>query len=89
MLKGICENWRVYKSRFKAQYYSKYETDEERIRNRSQRVPLEQFKMLLQYWGDEDVKKNAETNANNRKQIKDKHNAGRTSFAQIRNDMVC
>lgn len=50
---------------------------------------MEQFKTLLQYWGDEDVQKKAETNANNRRQVKDMHNAGRTTFAQIRNDMVC
>ena len=47
--------WKVHKSRMKKQFYSRYETDEERLENRTERIPLEDFKILLKYWGDEAV----------------------------------
>ena len=50
------EAWKQYKCRFKAAHYKKYSTDQERIENRPETVPLEDFKMLLNYWGDESVK---------------------------------
>ncbi|WOH08469.1 hypothetical protein DCAR_0727910 [Daucus carota subsp. sativus] len=53
IMKTIDESWRVYKSRFKAQYYTKYDTDEDRLKNRPQHISLEQFKSLIAYWGDE------------------------------------
>ena len=89
VLKTICDAWRMYKSRFKAEYYTKYDNDEERLKRRPQSIPLEKFKILLQYWGDEKIKSTAVKNANNRRRVIDTHTAGRTSFAQIRNDMVC
>ncbi|XP_063939733.1 uncharacterized protein LOC135148442 [Daucus carota subsp. sativus] len=87
VLKTICDAWRMYKSRFKAEYYTKYDNDEDRLKNRPQSIPLEKFKILLQYWGDEKIKSTAVKNANNRRKVIDTHTAGRTSFAQIRNDM--
>lgn len=79
----------MYKSRFKAEYYTKYDNDEERLKRRPQSIPLEKFKILLQYWGDEKIKSTAAKNSNNRRKVIDTHTTGRTSFAQIRNDMVC
>lgn len=55
MLRTICDAWRQYKSRAKGRYYYKYKTDEERIAKRPTKIPLEEFKVLLQYWGDEEV----------------------------------
>lgn len=49
------EAWKQYKCRFKGKYYKKYSTDEERMENRPETVPLEDFKMLMKYWGDESV----------------------------------
>lgn len=47
--------WRTHKSRMKKAHYTKYDTDEERIQNRPDQIPLEEFKMLLKYWSDEGV----------------------------------
>lgn len=49
------ESWRRYKCRLKARYFKKYATDELRIENRPTTIPLEDFKLLLKYWGDETV----------------------------------
>nr|XP_017245333.1 PREDICTED: uncharacterized protein LOC108216991 [Daucus carota subsp. sativus] len=87
IMKTIDESWRVYKSRFKAHYYTKYDTDEDRLKNRPQHISLEQFKSLIAYWGDEFVKEKARKNVVNRQKVKDKHKAGRKSFAQIGNEI--
>lgn len=47
--------WKLHKARVKKAYYTKYDNDEERLENRPDRVPLEDFKMLLKYWGDAKV----------------------------------
>ena len=39
----------------KTRYYTKYNTDEERLANRPNTIPLEDFELLLKYWGDESV----------------------------------
>lgn len=52
---GILDAWRGYKSRVKKAHYTAYKTDEERIKNRPDGIPLAEFKLLLMYWGDEDV----------------------------------
>ena len=56
MLKSINSAWKGYKSRTKTAHYTAYATDEERLENRPEEIPLEEFKLLLQYWGDEDIK---------------------------------
>lgn len=48
--------WRTHKSRTKKKYYTKYDNDDERIQNRPDHIPLEEFKMLLKYWSEEGVK---------------------------------
>ena len=40
----------------KRDHYYKYPTDEERLEKRPQDVPLEDFKLLLKYWGDPSIK---------------------------------
>lgn len=53
--KTLNSSWRVHKSRMKKNHYLKYETDEERIQNKPDEIPLDDFKMLLRYWGEEGV----------------------------------
>ena len=48
--------WRLHKSRFKTKYYTSLETDAERLEKRPQEISLEDFKLLLAYWGDDEVK---------------------------------
>ncbi|KAL8147286.1 hypothetical protein AgCh_004851 [Apium graveolens] len=66
--------WKIHKARVKKAHYTKYNTDEDRLDNRPNRVPLEDFKMLLKYWGDE--AKLARENAEHRKSLVETHSLG-------------
>lgn len=56
VLKTIQSSWKTRKSRIKKAHYKAFETDEERMENRPNDIPLESFKMLLEYWNDESIK---------------------------------
>lgn len=89
VLRTLDDNWRVYKSRVKSRCFTKYDNDEDRIRSKPPNIPLEQFKVLLKYWSDESVQKKATKCTASRSYVTDTHAVGRTSFAQLRNEMVC
>ena len=55
-IETIHSSWKTYKSRTKAGHFTAYENDEMRLANRPDDIPLETFKMLLEYWNDESVK---------------------------------
>ncbi|KAL8156186.1 hypothetical protein AgCh_001332 [Apium graveolens] len=44
VLRTMTELWRIHESRVKAEYYTKYSTDVERLQNRLASIPLERFK---------------------------------------------
>ncbi|KAK1364562.1 hypothetical protein POM88_040123 [Heracleum sosnowskyi] len=67
---------------------SQSEADEERLEHRPRNIPLQDFKILLKYWGDEDVQTIAKRNTEARSQVTDTHTAGPVSFAQICNKLV-
>ncbi|KAL8146611.1 hypothetical protein AgCh_004366 [Apium graveolens] len=48
----LSDQFRSTKSRIKRNYYSKYATDEERLKHRPRDVSLEDWKIFLTYWGD-------------------------------------
>lgn len=54
-MKTIQTAWKGYKARTKRDHYTPYATDEERLQNKPEDIPLEEFKLLLNYWGDPDV----------------------------------
>ncbi|KAK1368211.1 hypothetical protein POM88_034303 [Heracleum sosnowskyi] len=62
--------------------------NEERLEHRPRNIPLQDFKILLKYWGDEDVQAIAKRNTEARSQVTDTHTAGPVSFAQICNKLV-
>ncbi|KAL8132402.1 hypothetical protein AgCh_008051 [Apium graveolens] len=78
-------NWSVVPESHKNSWW---DLDVERLQNRPASIPFEKFKVLLEYWGDEDVQTKAVTSAGNRKKVTDVHNAGGTSFAKNGKDMV-
>lgn len=55
VLQTIQSSWRTRKSRIKKTHYLTFQTNEERIENRPDEIPLESFKMLLEYWNDESI----------------------------------
>ncbi|XP_074352079.1 uncharacterized protein LOC141691240 [Apium graveolens] len=72
-LKKQMWEYTLFKCRVKTKYYNKYETDEERLERRPETVPLEDFKMLLRYWGDEAVQSLADDNVAHRNTITETH----------------
>ncbi|KAL8134557.1 hypothetical protein AgCh_009539 [Apium graveolens] len=80
--------WKGYKCQIKAAHYTTYTNDEDRLQNRPDDIPLERFKMLLEYWNDDSVQARAKKNAVSRKSYLDTHTAGLKSFAQVRNKMA-
>ncbi|KAL8102655.1 hypothetical protein AgCh_027252 [Apium graveolens] len=80
--------WKLHKARVKKVHYTKYNTDEDRLDNRPNRVPLEDFKMLLKYWGDEAVQKLARENAEHRKSLVETHTLGRKPVALVVEKLV-
>ncbi|KAK1401722.1 hypothetical protein POM88_001327 [Heracleum sosnowskyi] len=84
---SIQESWRGRKSRLKRAHYNCYPTDEARLENRPNNIPLETFKSLLEYWGDETVQERAKKNAESRSKIVDTHTAGPKCFSQLKHKM--
>ncbi|KAL8119243.1 hypothetical protein AgCh_016677 [Apium graveolens] len=89
VIETIHSCWKTYKSRIKAGHFTPYENDESRLVNRPDDIPLETFKLLLEYWNDENVQKRANTNATSRRAYVETHTLGPKSFSQHQNKMVC
>ncbi|KAK1383111.1 hypothetical protein POM88_020846 [Heracleum sosnowskyi] len=85
--KTLSSLWRTHKSRLKESHYTQYHTDEERIQHRPETIPLEDFKMLLKYWADDEVKALAEDNKARHNSSAEPHTLGRNSLAQLRNKL--
>jgi len=49
----VNDAWRRYKHLLKKNHFTKYKTMRERLKNRPEEVPEEDFKKLLVYWRDE------------------------------------
>ncbi|WJX89006.1 hypothetical protein P8452_71034 [Trifolium repens] len=59
----------------------------ERLKNRPQDVPEEDFRILLEYWKDEKTQEVSHQNAKNIAQLKFRHRTGNKGFAIIRENM--
>ncbi|KAK1369068.1 hypothetical protein POM88_035160 [Heracleum sosnowskyi] len=79
----VNRNWHLYKKK----YYKKYETDDDRMANRPNTIPLEDFKLLVKYRGDEAVQELAEENEAHRASVTDTHTMGPNSMAQVRENL--
>ncbi|KAK1365724.1 hypothetical protein POM88_041285 [Heracleum sosnowskyi] len=87
VIESIHASWRGYKGRIKEAHFTAFDNDEMRLENRSDDIPLESFKMLLEYWNDDTVQEKAKKNSAARKSYTDTHTRGPKSFAQIRHKM--
>ncbi|WOH08825.1 hypothetical protein DCAR_0728275 [Daucus carota subsp. sativus] len=56
-LRTIGSLWRLHKARIKKDHYFKYDNDDDRLKNKPEVIPVEEFKVLLNYWADEEVQK--------------------------------
>ncbi|KAK1402365.1 hypothetical protein POM88_001970 [Heracleum sosnowskyi] len=86
VIESIHASSRGYKGRIKEAHFTAFDNDEMRLENRPDDIPLESFKMLLEYWNDETVQEKAKKNSA-RKSYTDTHTRGPKSFAQIRHKM--
>ncbi|XP_063936190.1 uncharacterized protein LOC135147239 [Daucus carota subsp. sativus] len=81
--KTLNSSWRTHKSRVKLMHYSQFDNDEERIQNRPDHIPLEDFKMLLDYWADDGVQILAEDNKARRNMYVETHTLGCKSLLSL------
>ncbi|KAL2900070.1 Threonine--tRNA ligase [Bienertia sinuspersici] len=86
-LETLKEEWKGWKCRIKAKYYSPYATYDERWDKRPNTIPENQFKELLHYWDSEATKEESERNICNRQLATDMHTMGPTSFAFMREQL--
>ena len=49
----VNDAWKRYKCFLKREHFTPYKTMRERLKNRPEEVPEEDFKSLLEYWRDE------------------------------------
>ncbi|KAL6586176.1 hypothetical protein OROMI_002820 [Orobanche minor] len=87
VMRTICDLWRFHISCTKAMYYLSKDIDEDKIANKQDKIPLEEFKALLVYWADEHTQDVDAKNSTNHRNVTDTHTAGTTSFAQINHEM--
>lgn len=40
----------------KKEHYNRYDDDEERLKNKPETISVEEFKVPLNYWGDDEIK---------------------------------
>ncbi|KAL5766275.1 hypothetical protein ACOSP7_016892 [Xanthoceras sorbifolium] len=87
-LANIGSLWRSWKSRVKRNYYTKFETDEERLVITPFRVIRKQREILVKYWNTDRAQNIASKNKNNRAQQGLFHKTGRTPFSEVRNQVI-
>ncbi|XP_043700332.1 uncharacterized protein LOC122651062 [Telopea speciosissima] len=78
------DRWRDFKRDLKRNIYDRYTVHQDRVLNRDERVPMEQWLDLLRMWDSESCKAMCRRNKINRSKLRMKHTAGKRSFAQIR-----
>ncbi|RHN66903.1 putative transposase, Ptta/En/Spm, plant [Medicago truncatula] len=83
----VSDAWRRYKYLIKKNHFTKYKTMRERLKNRPEEVPEEDFKKLLVYWRDKNSQEVSLQNAQNIAQLKWRHRTGNKAFAVIREKM--
>ncbi|KAK8931163.1 hypothetical protein KSP39_PZI016206 [Platanthera zijinensis] len=80
----IGERWREWKHYIKRHNYNIYKTDEERLSIIPDRVVVDQWRTLVQYWGQDTIKSISATNSCNRECQGGYHRMDRSSFRSIR-----
>ncbi|KAG8368847.1 hypothetical protein BUALT_Bualt15G0089300 [Buddleja alternifolia] len=86
VLQSLSLRWKDWKSKLKIAHYYPYETDEERLADRDERVLPDQWAALIKLWSTELMQKRSARNRANRMQAKYIHATGRKSFARIREE---
>ncbi|KAL8116554.1 hypothetical protein AgCh_022903 [Apium graveolens] len=86
VLKSLSRKWKDWKAKLKIAHYNIHATDEERIADRDERVPLDQWVALVSYWSSAEGQERSARNKANRAQYKSDHATGSKSFARLRQE---
>ncbi|KAF1868182.1 hypothetical protein Lal_00018700 [Lupinus albus] len=76
--------WRRHKCTIKEEYFNKYKTTRERLKNRPKDKPESHFKELIHYWSLGNIQEMSEQNSKNKAQQKWRHRTGPVNFGVIR-----
>ncbi|KAH0768488.1 hypothetical protein KY285_004359 [Solanum tuberosum] len=84
VMDGVRDAWRRHKRYVKENYFDKYKTLEDRLKNCPSWIPEVQFRQLIEYWELPTVKAMCSLNSQNRKKQKWRHRMGPVNFGRVR-----
>ncbi|XLS43362.1 hypothetical protein HN51_000227 [Arachis hypogaea] len=86
VFKTLGSSWRTYKSRLKNQYFKENMPLVYNIKNCPRTVPLEHWKILVQFWSLDMIKEQSKKNKASRAKNTSQHTTGSKIFAEIREE---
>ncbi|XP_057736067.1 uncharacterized protein LOC130951435 isoform X3 [Arachis stenosperma] len=86
VFKTLGSSWRTYKSRLKNQYFKENMPLVYNIKNCPRTVPLEHWKILVQFWSLDMIKEQSKKNTARRAKNTSQHTTGSKTFAEIREE---
>ncbi|KAH0701801.1 hypothetical protein KY285_016079 [Solanum tuberosum] len=84
VMDGLRDAWRRHKRYVKENYFDKYKTLEDRLKNCPSWIPEVQFRKLIDYWELPTVKAMCSLNSQKRKKQKWRHRMGPVNFGRVR-----
>ncbi|KAJ6813371.1 uncharacterized protein M6B38_143770 [Iris pallida] len=88
MITSVGRKWKEWKAEVKRQGYTKYMTNEERLKHCPPWVEESQWPRLIYYWDSDKGKAKSEKNKAIRKNWTTPHTSGRTPHAEVRNKLA-
>ncbi|KAH0661002.1 hypothetical protein KY289_029750 [Solanum tuberosum] len=83
VMDGLRDAWRRHKRYVKENYFDKYKTLEDRLKNCPSWIPEVQFRQLIEYWELPTVKDMCSLNSQNRKKQKWRHRMGPVNYGRV------
>ncbi|KAH0693213.1 hypothetical protein KY290_021383 [Solanum tuberosum] len=83
VMDGLRDAWRRHKRYVKENYFDKYKTLEDRLKNCPSWIPEVQFRQLIEYWELPTIKAMCSLNSQNRKKQKWWHRMGPVNFGRV------
>ncbi|XLT58898.1 hypothetical protein HN873_051502, partial [Arachis hypogaea] len=86
VFKTLGSSWRTYKSRLKTQYFKENMSLAYNMKNCPRTVPLDHWKILIQFWSLDMIKEQSKKNKASRAKNTSQHTTGSKTFAEIREE---
>ncbi|WOG82572.1 hypothetical protein DCAR_0101737 [Daucus carota subsp. sativus] len=87
-LKSLGRKWKDWKAKLKIAHYNTHATNEERIADRDERVPLDQWVALVSYWSSAEGEARSARNKANRAHYKYGNATGAKRSAHVREEVL-